>query len=1014
MRRRPTQALSLLLVATSVTATGAPGSPPSVFEMRRSVASSVASYYRSTAFTPPRASRGARKAVRPRCMLGVASNSGGWSATNPRILFHRRVPTRSTITRTLATSIDESDANTSTGSTDGEDVYATLQSLSAQLRQYDDLYYNTGQPAVSDDEYDALARREAELCEEYPQLVKRLEEESGLGKQATRWGGRVGYVVVEGQDDEESSSASTANKRKKSNKSKTTPAGRARGKLEHLATAPMKSLDNAMNDDEVVKWMNRVRKLLLSDMGEGGTTMSVDILAEPKMDGLSLSLRYELESSDSQHRVYKFKWGASRGDGTVGEDVTEAVLPLLSTSGGREAVIPSEFVVETSSLSSDGPPPVVEVRGEVVLPKTTFAKLQAAHDEAAAVAAAAEAGMEDSGGGASKEPSECSDNAKIPTLPVRFANARNAASGILLRSKEDTNEEEAANTKMLRSYLRFYAYDVTTGDASTAQLFGSDGEAMRQVLQARGFHVPEPTIRMTLNIDDENEVEDGELGGLFEYHQRLMDMRGLDEVKSKTSNEQQLDHDVDGAVYKVSSSALRERLGSSFRYPRWAIAHKFPIQAAVTNLQGVEVQVGRTGALTPVAILEPVDIGGVSVSRASLHNFWFAAQLLCPGGGDDCDAEPRVRQGTDVVVGRAGDVIPQVLRLVPSRENTDEVASENWISLEPPSNCPACGSVTVFDISDRVGPKAKAEENDVAVSENSQRESGQVLRCSAPQLLCPPRAVGALTHAFSRSGLDVTGLSEARLQQLVDEGLIQVPADLFRLANGDLEPIASLPGWGPKSSEKLATIAKDVASRGVTLSRFIYSLGIRHIGVHTSKLIASAYGSADAFLTDINKASSAQSDDGDADGNEESPFVGLTGEDGVKGIGPVMIDALTSFSRNDVLVQAAKDLEEVITVLDEPTTTRGATSSSSREDLPFSGLTIVFTGVVPGMSRSEAQQLAIELGAKKTPGSISKSTDLVVEGEKGGKKAQKAKEMEIRVIDANEFLEIVNGQNTSR
>ena len=737
---------------------------------------------------------------------------------------------------------------------------------------FDSTTISTTTPAVSDDEYDALARREAELCEKYPQLVKRLEEETGLGKQATRWGGRVGYVVAEGPDDEESSSAYTANKRKKSDESKAAPSGRTRGKLEHLATAPMKSLDNAMNDDEVVKWMNRVRKLLLSDMGEGETTMSVDILAEPKMDGLSLSLRYELEQSDAQQYEYKFKWGASRGDGTVGEDVTEAVLPLLSTSEGGEGMIPSEFVVESSSISSDGPPPVVEVRGEVVLPKMTFTRLQAAYDEAAA---AADASMESSGDGASQESGECSDNVKVPNLPVRFANARNAASGILLRSKEDTNEEEAANTKLLRSYLRFYAYDVTTGDALTSQLFGSNGEVMRQKLQACGFHVPEPMIRVLLNIDDENEVEDGELGGLFEYHQRLMDVRGLDEVKPETSNDEQLDHDVDGAVYKVSTSALRERLGSSSRYPRWAIAHKFPIQAAVTNLQGVEVQVGRTGALTPVAILEPVDIGGVSVSRASLHNFWFAAQLLCPGGGDDCDAEPRVRQGTDVVVGRAGDVIPQVLRLVPSRENSNENVKEDWISLEPPANCPACGSVTVFDISDRVGPRAKAaEKNDVEVSETPRRESGQVLRCSAPQLLCPPRAVGALTHAFSRSGLDVTGLSEARLQQLVDAGLIQVPADLFRLANGNLEPIASLQGWGPKSSEKLATVAKDVASRGVTLSRFIYSLGIRHVGVHTSKLIAGAYGSADAFLADINKASSAPLDDGD----EESPLLHSPGK----------------------------------------------------------------------------------------------------------------------------------------
>jgi len=883
-----------------------------------------------------------------------------------------------------------------------------LQSLSAQLRQHDERYYNTGQPAVSDDEYDALARREAELCKKYPQMVQRLEAESGLGKQATRWGGRVGYVVVQGPDGE-----STSTSPKKAGKARQVPAGRIRGKLEHLATAPMQSLDNAMNDDEVVKWINRVRKLLLAEMGEDDLSMSVDVLAEPKMDGLSLSLRYELERSDSGGQVYRFRWGASRGDGTVGEDVTEAVLPLLSTSNGVEGMIPSEFAIESTMVSSEILPEVVEVRGEVVLPKTTFARLQDAYDKAAASAkAAAEASVEGSGDGESQKLDNGIDNdSKSPTLPIRFANARNAASGILLRSKE-VQEKEAANTNMLRSYLRFYAYDVVTGDASTIPLFGSDGASMRQTLQVCGFHVPNPTLHMTIKIENKNEVEDGELGSLFEYHQLLMNMRGIgDEDKNPSGSAgETLDYDVDGAVYKISSSALRERLGSSSRYPRWAIAHKFPIQAAITSLQGVEVQVGRTGALTPVAILESVDIGGVSVSRASLHNFLFAAQLLCPGRDDDCDAEARVRQGTDVVVGRAGDVIPQVLCLVPGKVKSGGHVSGEWISLEPPRNCPACGSVTVFDISERAGLKSKAAGISEESPGGSEQESGQVIRCSAPQLLCPPRAVGALTHAFSRPGLDVTGLSEARLQQLVDEGLIKVPADLFHIADGDLEAIASLPGWGAKSSEKLAAVAKDAASRGVTLSRFIYSLGVRHIGVHTSKLIASAYGSAEAFLADVDKASLAQTRRGGVGVDDEATlFLVLTGGNGVKGIGPVIIDALISFSRNQVLVQAAKELSEVITVLDEPTTRRDATTNAPQDNLPFSGLTIVFTGTIPGMSRPEAQQLAIDLGAEKTPGSISKSTDLVVEGEKGGKKAQKARELEIRVIDADGFLDIVGG-----
>ena len=977
--KRPTQALPLILVATAASS--------SAFEMRRAAASSASYMCCSSATTASRASAGAAKrAVRSRCRLerGVGARwrpVASWHGSHHQ---HASAGYRPIIQR-YATSTDESGGTNTDGS---EDTYATLQSLSAQLRRYDELYYNTGQPAVSDDEYDALARREAELCEGHPELVERLEEESGLGKQATRWGGRVGYVVVDAK-------AKTKGDDKTKVQSRQIPAGRTRGKLEHLPAAPMRSLDNAMTNEEVVKWMNRVRKLLLPDMPGDETNMPVDVLAEPKMDGLSLSLRYELEDDGSGNYVYKLRWGASRGDGTVGEDVTEGVLPLLTTKNeDGKWIIPSEFTIPSAVVTAGGPPQVVEVRGEVVMPKDIFASLQAAYDEAAA--AAAEANTEGSGD-ASPEGDDFRHSKKSPALPVRFANARNAASGILLRTKENADGEDAANTKMLRSCLRFYAYDVTTGDASSMLLFGSNGSTMRQILQTCGFNVPKPMLQTTINIDDENEVEDGNLTALFDYHQRLMGMKDAGgDVSQSSLDGKQLDHDIDGAVYKISSSALRENMGSSSRYPRWAIAHKFPTQAEVTSLQGVEVQVGRTGALTPLAILEPVDIGGVTVSRASLHNFWFAAQLLCPGEGDDCGAEPRVRRGTDVVVGRAGDVIPQVLRVVPGRSKAADDKSEGWISLEPPTSCPACGSLTVFDIADTAGPKSES---------SAEKESGQVLRCSAPQLLCPPRAVGALTHAFSRPGLDVTGLSEARLQQLVEEGLVQVPADLFRIANEDLEPIASLPGWGEKSSEKLAMVAKDVASRGVPLSRFIYSLGIRHIGTHTSKLIAAAYGNADAFLADIDKVSQVAQAKG---GSEQEHFRALIRDDGVKGIGPVMIDSLILFSRNEALVQAAKNLRQAITVLDDPTTKSGSTASSSPTNLPFSELTVVFTGAIPNMSRLEAQQLALDLGAKKTPGSISKSTDLVVVGEKGGKKAQKAREMEIRVIGADDFLRIVN------
>ena len=914
-------------------------------------------------------------------------------------------------------------------------LYAELESIASQLRHYDDLYYNSGQPTVTDDEYDALARKEAEICAANPDLVQRLEEESGLGKKATRWGGRVGYGIPQSGDGY--SDNNNNNVDVSSSKTKVLPAGRTRGKLTHLPSAPMMSLDNAMSNNDVVRWVNRVRKLMFSkdskeeliaeshDEDEKeeaeGRTISLNMIAEPKMDGLSLSLRYEHVNTApggntaADKCLYRFKWGATRGDGTRGEDVTDGVLPLLSlkeTGSVEGGTIPSDFSVALPE-GMESPPPIIEIRGEVVLPKARFRMLQNAYDEAVTQASGAASGDEEA---VDDEATTKANGDSTPILPVRFANARNAASGILLRSKGDVDEDEATNTRMLRSQLRFYAYDVTE-----VKLFGEDGETLMQTLQKCGFNVPEPTLHETIDLNDKEDAEEGELTSLFKYHQRLMDLR--DTASDDGSLAGHLDHDIDGAVYKISALAARQSLGSSSRAPRWAIAHKFPIQAAVTTIQGVEVQVGRTGALTPVAVLEPVDIGGVSVSRASLHNFGYAAQLLCPDIDDEGTA--RVRRGTRVVVGRAGDVIPQVLRLVQtdanSTGNAEGDGDNECISLLPPPTCPACGSRTVFDPSDRAAAKKTTDadkvegvdENILSLSIVAEQRAGQVLRCSAPHLLCPPRAVGALNHAFSRPGLDVPGLSEARLQQLVDEGLIHVPADLFHVVEGDLEPIASLPGWGLKSSEKLASAAQEVASNGISLSRFIYSLGIRHIGVHTSKLIATAYGTASAFLADVEAAPKACVTNVTAD-DATIPFQVLAGDDGVKGIGPIMIESLVYFSNNEALVQAAKDLSEVITVLDEPTAERSVLSASGRSVCgPFDGLTIVFTGALPGMSRADAQQAAVALGAKKTPGSISRSTDLIVEGDKGGKKALKAKGMGIRVIKSDEFLQIVNGHSAS-
>ena len=437
---------------------------------------------------------------------------------------------------------------------------------------------------------------------------------------------------------------------------------------------------------------------------------------------------------------------------------------------------------------------------------------------------------------------------------------------------------------------------------------------------------------------------------------------------------------MDGVVHKVSQLDLRTLLGTTNRSPRWAVAHKFPSETALTSLVGLEIQVGRTGALTPVAILEPVDIAGVSVKRATLHNFGFLQQLM---GGTS------IPRGTKVLVRRAGDVIPQVVQRVLDKD--DATASDsNVISLEAPDKCPACGSPTA--VIETLG------------NNTNSTTQGQVVRCVGPSLSCPPRAVGALAHAFCRDALDAKGLSEARIQQLMDASLLQTPADLFKLASRQhisatiLSNIAELPGWGEKSAKNLAAVASKIATNGVSLPRFIYSLGIRHAGRHNSKLIASTYGSADTFLLAVDDAAS----------NNETAFAALAGSnetEGTKGIGPAQISALRSFAMEAESVKAARQLANAIPVHDEAISISVAEPS---EDKPWAGYRVVFTGALPGgISRKEAQDLAKQLGAKSTPGSISKSTDLVVAGDKGGKKLEQARELGVRVIDASEFINLV-------
>ena len=732
----------------------------------------------------------------------------------------------------------------STVDVDTDTLYQELKSLSQEIQKHDDLYYAKAEPILTDDEYDALAAREATMCQDHPSLAERLKQDG----MSTRFGGRVGSPIT--QD-----------------------------RIKHKHLVPMLSLDNVHTNEELEKWILRIQRKLTN-----ATTLQ--IVTEPKLDGLSLSIRYNQKGS--------LQWAATRGDGKQGQDVTQAVSDMGS--------IPNQ--IDASGTE-------VEVRGEVVLPTSIFKAMQGNGDS--------------------------------------FSNARNAASGMLLRK---------ASNESLRQALQFYAYDLVGLEVE-------DTVGLRSNLTAMGFQTPEPHVFTTLQLG-ENETTG--LEPMLEYHNALFQHKQGRETSLKFS-----DYDMDGVVHKVTSVAQRSMLGSSNRAPRWAVAHKFESQTSLTKLLSVEVQVGRTGALTPVAYLEPVDIQGVNVQRASLHNFIHLQQMM---------GASQVPVGTPVLVRRAGEVIPQVVQ----RVTVDASPGCEFVSLEAPTHCPACSSKVVWE-------------------ESAGNGTGQILRCGGPSLECPPRAIGALAHAFSRDAFDIRGLSEARIEQLMDEGILKVPSDLFQLASSSSEEstelvakLSELPGWGSKSVQNLQQVVDRVANDGVSFGRYIYSLGIRYTGRHTSNLVASIYGNVDAFLEDVENAN---------DLNETESFAILQEEtEETKGIGPVLIASLQAFAKEKVLVEAARALAKAVPVKDEERRTQSF--DASNEDKQWSGWSVVFTGSLPGMSRLEAQELAKELlGAKSTPSAVSKSTNMVVAGEKGGKKLDKAHELGVDIIDAEDFVELI-------
>ena len=931
------------------------------------------------------------------------------------------------------------------------EIYKELQWLSQEIRRHDRLYYDGGHPEFDDDDYDALARRESDICQQYPHLEAKWQAESGLGIQATRHG-RVGPGASECIIDEKNKDSQSV-----------TPGTLPRLKRNHLV--PMLSLDNATNRAQLEKWLRHIVKQLTLQSNEGNTnseeidiqssalkaigdTSVTTILTEPKLDGLSLSLRY-VRKNDAF--MYNLEWASTRGDGKQGQDVTQAVLHGMTS-------LPVDLEV-AASASIFELPKVLEIRGEVVLPRSVFSDLKATKTS----------------------PDEAQNNAESN---LQFSNARNAASGILLRkmpatstsgskvseSPENTYDGSSEALKPLQSFLKFYAYDLVLADIDD-DAWPVDALEARQLLIKWGFDVASPIAITHLDIpavnselNEDTSTEDTETSAplpwkpddlypMMDYYRQLRIHREKLNTDENSKNEkiadeqnhnlnattgssllsssppdtlQFGDYDMDGCVHKVVEYKQRRVLGSSSKSPRWAVAHKFPPVTAMTYLKDIDVQVGRTGAITPVAILEPVEIAGVTVQRATLHNFGHMASVLL-GEGGKCDGinenvpenasslERQIPKNTPVLVRRAGDVIPQVVRRInakldakPSEMTTAE--EDGFIGLDPPSHCPACGSPTVADEPTTSGTTV-----------------GQVVRCAGPPLRCPPRAVTSLAHAFSRDALFITGLSEARIQQLMDSNFLRFPCDLFKRLNDDdtWNQIENLPGWGPKSSQNLRDTARRVSKGGVTLDRWIYSLGIRHAGRHSSEILASIYGSTDKFMSALEAGAAFDPEQGTAESRREEggsvndddasnahPFTDIL-TSGTKGIGPVLLSSLLAFSKEEELVKAAWDLANSIRVLDYPTDVPTETESERKgadeqHDQPWRGFTVVFTGSLGQITRSHAKSIAKQFGARAVPDSVSKSTNLVVYGDKGGKKLQRAIELGIDMLDADSFIQMVD------
>jgi DNA ligase (NAD+) len=703
-----------------------------------------------------------------------------------------------------------------------DEAAAELARLARELARHDVLYHGKDAPEISDADYDTLKRRNEELEAAFPDLVRADSPSRKVG------------------------------------------AAPAAGFQQITHSRPMLSLDNTFSDEDVADFVAGIYRFL-GRLPDG----SISFTAEPKIDGLSMSIRYVGRRMVS---------AATRGDGTVGENVTANI----------------RTIAEIPQVLPDDAPDVVEIRGEVYMAKADFAALNAQ---------------------------------MVAEGKPTYVNPRNTAAGSL----RQLDPKMTAARK-----LRFFAYAWGEMSAMPADT------QLGMVETFRTWKFPtNPLMTRLSSIDD-----------ILAHYREI----GLQRAA--------LDYDIDGVVYKVDSLELQARLGFRSRSPRWATAHKFPAEQATTTLTGIDIQVGRTGALTPVARLVPITVGGVVVTNATLHNEDYIRGI---GNSGEPIREGRdIRIGDMVIIQRAGDVIPQIV---------DVVLDQRPESAEPyafPKVCPVCGSHAVREVNEKTG------------------KIDAVRRCTGG-FVCSAQAIEHLKHFVSRDAFDIEGLGSKQIEFFFTSNdpalVIRTAPDIFTLRARQqasvLTKLENIDGFGKVSATKLLNAID--ARREIALNRFIYALGIRHVGETTAKLLARAYGTYEAFETAMRDAATYSGD-------------GWNELNAIDGIGEVVARAIVEFYKEPRNLDVINRLRAEVT----PQPMEAPSASGS----PVAGKTVVFTGSLEKFTRDEAKARAEGLGAK-VAGSVSKKTDYVVAGPGAGSKLAKATELGVTVMTEDEWLDLI-------